>query len=186
MKKNLLMLFMLLSICGYTQNVDVINKQFTLSLINEGLLTIEDIEKNKLYYDVDLIQLELDSIGNYFEDIYFYKFTLGENKIIYNKNIKVSLSVSSCEEFILGFSSDAVAKYRLKGFSGNDLLFLLRDIKITTGYKKSYNEILSNLNLFINDINFEEVYEAIINLDFDSPSLKNCKDGKKAHGKIKQ
>ena len=185
MKKNLIILILLLSISGYTQNIDVISKQFILSLINDGVLTIEDTASDKLYYNVDLVQLELDSIGNYFDDIYFYRFTLGKNKLFYDKSIKISLSVSSCEEFILAFSYEADDKYRLKGFSGNDLLFLLRDIKNTTGYKESYYEILSDLSLFITDINFEDVYEAIINLDFDSPSLRNCKEGKKAHGENK-
>ncbi|NCP07229.1 MAG: hypothetical protein GW863_12940 [Flavobacteriales bacterium] len=186
MKKNLLILIMLLSVSGYSQNIDVISKHFTLSLINEGILTIEDIKSDNLYYDVDLIRLELDSIGNYYEDIYFYRFTIGKNKIINDKNVKVALSASSCEEFILAFSFVADVKYRLKGFHGNDLLFLLRDIKKNTGYRENYNEILSDLNVFINDINFKEVYEALINLDFDSPSLKNCKEGKKAHSKNKQ
>lgn len=186
MKKNLLMLIMFLTTSAYAQNIDSINKQFTLSLINDGVLTIEDITSGKLCYDVDLIQLKLDSIGNYFEDIYFYRITLGKNKIIHDKSIKVSLSVSSCDEFIVAFSADGDIKYRLKGFPGNDLLFLLRDIKNTTSYKKNYSEILSDLNLFVEEIDFEEVYEALVNLNFESMSLRNCKEGKRAHGENKQ
>lgn len=186
MKNKLLILFLFFEFFGYGQNIEEIKKQFALSLLNEKIITIKDAVSDNLYYDIDLIPLELDYIGNYFTDIYFYSFTLGKYKVIYDENLKIYLSASSCKEYILGFSFDADVKYRLKGFHGNDLLFLLRDIKKTTGYRKSHNEILLNLNLSINEIDFDEVYQALINLDFDSPSLKNCKEGKKAHGKNKE
>jgi hypothetical protein len=186
MKNNLLTLFLFFAIFGYSQELEEINKQFALSLINEGIMIIKDVGSDNLNYDIDLIQLELDYIGNYFVDFYFYRFTFGKGNLTSSEKVNVSFSASSCNEYIIAFTFDGDVKYRLKGFQGNDLLFLLRDIQKTTNYRKRHNEILSDLNLFISVIDFEEVFEAIVNLDFESPSLKNCKEGKKAHGKIKQ
>lgn len=87
-------------------------------------------------------------------------------------------------EYVLAFNINNYTSYRLKGFNGNDLLFLLRDISRISSSKISSKKLLLSLNNLNIGVDFTGIYKALLKLDFDADCLKTCSDGKEAHGTI--
>lgn len=169
----------------YSQSDREIEKKLILLFLNEDIITLKETDNNNKVYNAELIFLEVDSIGNFDEYVYFFKFELGKNRVkLLEENINSIFNSSSCNQYIFGLNVFNNNFYRLKGFAGNDLLYLLRDIQKSPSRQKEIIKILNDLSILIDKIDFEEVYDAIINLDFDSKSLLNCSEGKKAHGRI--
>ena len=101
-------------------------------------------------------------------------------------NTEISFSSSSCTDYILGFNINSQTTYRLKGFNGNDLLFLIRDINNISSSKSSSKKLLLSLNDLNIGLDFSAIYKALLNLNFEAECLKICSDGKEAHGRIKK
>lgn len=176
MKKIIITFLVLLPFKKNAQSNSDVGRSFLLHFLQENILILEN-DANEKKYDVENLIIDVDSIGAYYTDIVFYKFVLGKN-IIRDKEekMKISFNSSSCNEYILAYDSINNFTFRLKGFNGNDLLFLLDDIKKVSFIKRTSKKILSELSEINIGINFHELYKALINLNFDSPSLKKCSD----------
>jgi hypothetical protein len=185
MRGLLLIILFIYSITGFSQKSSYIKTAFGLYFIEEGIIVINNKLDKSILYNVDLINIEVDSLNNYSSDLLFYRFKLGKNTVTcLNDKIEVSFNSSSCDEYILAFNINNNSSYRLKGFKGNDLLFLLRDIDKLSSSKNSSKKTLSSLNNLNIGLDFMAIYKALLKLDFEAECLKVCSEGKEAHGKI--
>ena len=158
---------------------------FGLHFVGEEIMVVNNRSDKSILYGTDLINIEVDTLNNYNTDILFLKFKLGKNKVhSLDESTEVYFNSSSCNEYILAFNITNHSSYRLKGFNGNDLLFLLRDINNLSSSKSSTKKLLLSLNNLNIGINFTDIYKALLNLNFEAECLKVCSDGKEAHGKI--
>ncbi len=182
MKNILLIILSIFSINIYSQENIKSNTSFKLHLLKEGIMILNN--NNDLLFRPDLIKIELDTIGDYNTDVLFLRFKLGENLVhSLDEDIEVYFNSSSCYEYIIAYNVNNHRSYRLKGFNGNDLLFMLRDINISSNSKKSYKRLLIKLNNLNIGLNFKNIYKALLNFKFESECLKVCSDGKDAHKK---
>lgn len=184
MKKIIIYTVLINAFNVFSQKKDIVNDKFGLHFIQEKIVIIKNTTDDKILYDLSFINLEVDSLNNYDSEIVFYKFKLGSNKVnILNNQIDVSFTSNSCNEYILAFNLRNETSYRLKGFNGNDLLFLLRDINYIYNPKKKYKNLLSSLNNLKIGLDFKAIYKDLLNLDFESENLKVCSEPLAAHGK---
>lgn len=185
MKKNLLIILLIYNISGFSQENLNVNNTFSSRFIEERIVLINKKNDKSVLNNSNLISIEVDSLNNYNSDILFYRFKIGKNKIQpLDENIEISFNSSSCNEYVLAFNLNNYSSYRLKGFNGNDLLFLLRDINRLSSSKISSKKLLLLLNNLNIEVDFTGIYKALLNLDFEADCLKTCSDGKEAHGKI--
>lgn len=185
MKSFLLILLSIYNTIGFSQEKPDINNAFGLRFLEERIIVLNKKNDKSVLNNPNLIRIEVDSLNNYNSDILFYRFQLGKNKAQpLDENIEISFKSSSCNEYVLAFNINNYTSYRLKGFNGNDLLFLLRDINRTLSSKTSSKKLLSSLNDLNIGVDFKGIYRALLSLDFEAECLKTCSDGKEAHGKI--
>lgn len=182
MKTVILFIFIVFSTFVYSQKEDEIGKTFVLNFLNEKSLILKDTIELKKIYNSNALEIETTFINDYNSDILFYKFELGKNKVtILKNNLDVSFCMSSCTVYILAYNIRNNKSYKLKGFAGNDLFFLLQDIRHYSQKKKSLNKILNELNQLNIGLDFKVVQIALSKFDFEAECLKICSDGKKAH-----
>ncbi|MDD3005395.1 hypothetical protein [Flavobacterium sp.] len=183
--KKIFLIICISSLNMYSQINDARNN-FVIRLLEENILTIEN-DQNEKNFDPQKVEIEVDTLNsNYFVDILFLKFKFNQNKLIVtDQNFKLGFSSSSCDEYILAYNTKDHRSYRLKGFNGNDLLFLLRDLEKLSYISSSPKKIVSELHFLNIGIDFKSIYKALMKLDFEAECLKACIDGKVAHGKIK-
>ncbi|OYQ49256.1 hypothetical protein CHU92_00405 [Flavobacterium cyanobacteriorum] len=185
MKSYLLIILSIYNAIGFSQEKPNINDAFGLRFIEERVIVLNKKNDKSVLNNPNLISIEVDSLNTYNSDILFYRFKLGKNKVqLLDESIEISINSSSCNEYILALNINNYTSYRLKGFNGNDLLFLLRDINRLSSSKISSKKLLlslSNLNI---GVDFSGIYKALLSLDFEAECLKTCSDGKEAHGKI--
>lgn len=185
MKSFLLILLLIYNTIGFSQGKPNINNAFGLRFIEERIVVLNNNNNNNVLNNPNLISIEVDSLNNYNSDILFYKFKLGKNKVQpLDESIEISFNSSSCNEYVLAFNINNYTSYRLKGFNGNDLLFLLRDISSISSSKISSKKLLLSLNNLNIGVDFTGIYKALLKLDFEAECLKTCSDGKEAHGTI--
>jgi hypothetical protein len=183
MKKIIILVIIVNAFNVFSQKNNVSNT-FGFHFIQEKILIIKNTTDDKISYDLNFINIEVDSLNNYDSEIVFYKFKLGSNKVnILNNQIDVSFNSNSCNEYILAFNLRNETSYRLKGFNGNDLLFLLRDINYIYNPRKKYKNLLSSLNNLKIGVDFKAIHKDLLNLDFESENLKVCSEPLAAHGK---
>lgn len=181
----------LIAMCLFNLNVfSQINKKvvtaFCLHFVEEGIMVLNNKSNNDILYNIDLVNIEVDTLNNYNADIVFFKFKLGKNKVqSLDDSMEVSFNSSSCSEYVLAYNIYSYHSYRLKGFNGNDLLFLLRDIKNSSSSQSSSKKILLSLNNLNIGLDFMAIYKALLKLNFEADCLKVCSDGKVAHGKVR-
>lgn len=184
MKKIILFTLLINTANVFSQNNEIVNNAFGLHFIQEKIMLIKNTTDSTILQNANLINIEVDSLNNYNSEIVFYKFKLGTNKVnILNNQIDVSFNSNSCGEYILAFNLRNEISYRLKGFNGNDLLFLLRDINYVYNPKKKHKNLLSSLNNLKIGLDFKAIYNDLLNLDFESENLKVCSEPLAAHGK---
>lgn len=184
MKNILLIILYIYSINIYSQEIIKSNTSFKLHLLKEGIMILNKKNNNNLLFRPDLIKIGLDTVGDYNTDVLFLRFKLGENLVhSLDENIEVYFNSSSCDEYIMAYNVNNYRSYRLKGFNGNDLLFMLRDINTSSNSKKSYKRLLVKLNNLNIGLNFKDIYKALLNFKFETECLKVCSDGKDAHKK---
>jgi hypothetical protein len=156
-----------------------------LHFIEEKILVISDKKTQEVKYDADLVEIQVDNLGNYYSDIMFYKFELGRNKVnVENEKLDVFFNSSSCNEYIIAFNLQNNRSYRLKGFYGNDLLSLVRDIDSSSTVRKKIKNIIDELDDLLIGVNFNDIFKAIKRFDFTADCLKSCTQPKEAHGTI--
>jgi hypothetical protein len=183
MKKIIILVIIVNALNVFSQKKNVSNA-FGLHFIQEKILIMKNTIDDKISYDLNFINIEVDSLNNYDSEIVFYRFKLGSNIVnILNNKIDVSFTSNSCDEYILAFNLRNETSYRLKGFNGNDLLFLLRDINYIYNPKKKYKNLLSSLNNLKIGLDFKAIFNDLLNLDFESENLKVCSKPIAAHGK---
>ncbi len=133
---------------------------------------------------LDSIEIELDTIVEIPGVLNFilYKFQLGKNKIkIKSSNKEILFNCSFCETYIITVDSENNNSYRLKGFNGNDLLFLLKEINKNSYKERHYSKIVKELQSFTDKVDFICIYESLIKGKLDSECLKPCKEAKPLH-----
>ncbi len=160
---------------------------FISYLAQENIIAIKDTVTKRFVNDfkyLDTIEIELDTIVEIPSvlNLILYKFQLGKNKIkIKSSNKKILFNCSSCDTYIIAINSENKNSYRLKGFNGNDLLFLLKEINKNLYKKRRNGKIVKELQTFTNEVDFICIYESIIKEKLDSKCLKPCKDAKPLH-----
>lgn len=185
MKRLILITLCVYNLNMFSQTSKNIGTAFGLHFVEEGIMVLNNRSNKNILYNTDLINIEVDTLNNYNTDILFYRFKLGKNEVqSLDESIEISFNSSSCNEYILAFNINSRISYRLKGFNGNDLLFLLRDINNLSSFKISSKKLLLSLNNLDVGVDFIAIYKALIKLDFEAECLKVCTDGKEAHGKI--
>ncbi len=171
-----------------TNAQDKCNKDIFISyLAQENIIAIKDTVTKRFVNDfkyLDTIEIELDTIVEIPSvlNLILYKFQLGKNKIkIKSSNKEILFNCSSCNTYIIAINSENKNSYRLKGFNGNDLLFLLKEINKNLYKKRRNGELVKELQTFTNEVDFICIYESIIKEKLDSECLKPCKDAKPLH-----
>lgn len=184
MKKLFLTLLMFSSIV-YSQENEVQNK-FILHLLNEDILIVKN-EQNDRNFDPEKLNIELDTLdSNHYVDVLFLKFKFGESSInVKDNKLEINYNNSSCNEYVLAYNIVNRNSYRLKGFNGNDLLFLIKDLEGLSYTPNTIKKIVADLNELNIGIDFKAIYKALMRLDFNAECLRTCSEGKEAHGKIK-
>ncbi|MCD0476766.1 hypothetical protein LPB87_20425 [Flavobacterium sp. EDS] len=190
MKKLILILFFAFSLNCHSQTSSTtsssIERSFILHFIQENVLVIKDKTDKRNVYNPEVINIEIDTLGNYGSDILFCKFKLGKNKIkSMDEKLEIYLKTSSCDEYILAYNIESKEFFRIKGFNGNDLFSLMKSINQSSTEQKSIKKILSELNEINIGVDFTDIYNALKKFNFEADCLKTCSDPKEAHGKIK-
>lgn len=176
-------IFVVVFTTTYSQEVKP-NKSFLLKLIDENVLIIKNKSDKKFMYDTDLVNIQLDTLARYGSDIIFYKFKLGKNEVkILSDDIDVGFKMSICNEYIFAYNIENKRTYKIKGFFGNDLLFLINTIKKSSSDKKSVNRVLKELTALNFGLDFCKMYKSLISFNFNDPNLIICSDGKLANSK---
>ncbi|MCC7522154.1 MAG: hypothetical protein IT220_11005 [Flavobacteriaceae bacterium] len=187
MKKTLIILIQLCYIVTYSQiENDKIGRVFISYFYQENIMTLN---KSYVLTQIDSIEVNYDLIATYdFYTLKFYRFSLGKNKIGFksNSNTKIIFNSSSCNDYVIAFDYERQIGYRLKGFNGNDLLFLLRDVNKKSYKKESLKKTLSKFKSISNEIDLECIYKSLTKLDFESDCLKECQNPLPAHGTIQE
>ncbi len=165
-----------------------IDKDIFISyLAQENIIVIKDTVTKRFVNDfkyLDSIEIELDTIVEIPGVLNFilYKFQLGKNKIkIKSSNKEILFNCSFCETYIIAVDSENNNSYRLKGFNGNDLLFLLKEINKNSYKERHYSKIVKELQSFTDKVDFICIYESLIKGKLDSECLKPCKEAKPLH-----
>lgn len=178
MKKTLVLFLFLSVMSGYSQEVNYGSKSIFLKLMDENALIIKNRINSELIHDISKIQIEIDTLGYYGPDIVLCKFQLGKNKIINNsEEIDLSFRMTKCNEYIWAYDFRSKRTFKLKGFFGNELLFLVNIIKNRAYEKKSTKKILRELTSLNVGFDFRKMYKALILSNFDDPILFVCSDG---------
>lgn len=185
MKVKVILLVFILSLkSGYSQETDYVSKSIFLKLMDENALKIKDKKDGKLIQDISMIKIEIDTLEYYGADIVLCKFELGNNKITIDSNeIDLSFRMSNCNEYIWAYDFISKRTFKLKGFFGNDLLFLINTIKNRAYERKSTQKILKELTSLNVGLDFCRMYKALISLNFDDPILVVCSEGKISNSK---
>lgn len=166
----------------YSQKEDFIKNIFILRFLEEGILVNKDIKTDERIYNSDIIDINIDSLNGYGPNIVFYKFILGKNSIkSLDIRTDISLHMTSCQEYILGYNVENNNSYRIKGFNSNDLFLMLKDISATGSKPKKIKKILTELNDLLIGVDFMCVFKSLQKFDFSSSSLKPCSDAKELH-----
>jgi hypothetical protein len=186
MKKLFLITSLVFALNVHSQINYNIERSFLLEFLKENVLIVKTKE-GKSIFDIEKLNIKVDSLNMYQGDFLFFKLDFKNNEIkSAENNLEISYSSSSCTEYVMAYDIQSKSTYRLQGFKGNDLLFLLRDIHKNSYSKGSVKETLSELNdLNIGGVDFKSIYKALRKLDFNAKCLKVCSDGKPAHGRLK-
>lgn len=182
MKTKLIIIIFIFITNANSQTKDIIQQKLLFHFIEEGILKIKDEFNKSKISDLKDVEINFDTIATYSNPrILFIRFNSNKNSInVKNEALQILFNDTSCDEFIIAITSED-KNYRIKGFDGNDLLFLLKEI-----HKKSYPQIsckkaLSELDSTINGIDFKAIYKALITLNFDAECLQTCSDSKPLH-----
>jgi hypothetical protein len=185
MKKVFIITLFLLALNSYSQINNDIERSFKILFLGENILALKNKEDKKNLYNPEIINIKTDSLSQYGANILFYKFELNKNSITkLDNNIDLEIHMSSCTEYIIAYDVESKNTFRLQGFKGNDILFLIKEIWKYTDRNKSEKKILSELNTLNIGIDFLAIYKALQKLDFEAECLKVCSDGKPLHGKL--
>lgn len=185
MKKLFLITSLLLALNIHSQTNNDAEHSFLFNFLNENIIVLKNKDDQKTIFNSELLNIKIDFLNQYGADIIFCKFELGKNLIkTINDKTEIEIHMSSCTEYIMAYDIESKNTYRLQGFKGNDLLFLLRDIR-KHSYAMSVKKTLSELNDLNIGIDFQAIYKALQKLDFSAECLKICSDGKPAHGRLK-
>lgn len=177
-----LLLFILYSLSFLDSNDKNLDRLFITCLYQDNIISLSN-GMDPLEY-INSINIDLDSIGgNNFYSLKLVKFTLGKNEIKLNINddIEILFNSSSCNEYVIAYDYTNKLCYKLKGFNNNDLLFLLRDLNKKNYQKKKYKQLLSDLSLITNEIDFNCIYKSLKGLDMEAGCLKSCSEPLPAH-----
>ncbi len=183
MKKFFTIVFLATFLISYSQNNNI-QKSFLLRFYEEEILIVKD-KQNKSIYDIDKLNIKIDTLAEYGANVVICKFVFGENRIkSLDENLNITYNSSSCRDYIMAYDVFNKTTYRLQGFNGNDLLFLIKDIRESAYNDLPVKKILTRLNRSGAGLDFLAIYKALQKLDFDADCLKVCSDGKPAHGKV--
>jgi len=166
----------------FIEHVNVISR--TEKTINCKDSVLFNLYNNYLDLKLDTLKSSGFSANYIFLSVVSYK----NNKIVNDSAIQykrsgylsyLSIPVNNCEGYVLCVNKTNGKSYRIKGFSGNDFLCLLTEIK--EQYFLHNNKPLSNRFFFKNytteGIDFNCIYNALVSGSYDNklfPCLKHC------------
>lgn len=187
MKNFILIISLTFGFNCFSQTNSKLEVSFLLHFLEERILVIETKSDKQKMFSPEKISISIDTLGYYGSDFIFCKFKIGKNSIkATDTKVEIYFNSSSCTEYVLAFNSIDNSSYRLKGFNGNDLFFLLKDIKRESINRNFIKQVLHELNDLNLGIDFHKIYTALKRMDFDSNLLKTCINPKEAHGKIRR
>jgi hypothetical protein len=177
LKKTLFQILFILFFSAQQSSAQKISvgDRLTMQLYQENILIIQNLMGESSIGMLDKVKIRVDTIMTYIHGITFFRFTINDKCIqVVDDSLKVLFSTSKCKDFIVAFNPNNQIMYRLKGFSGNDLLFFLKDIKGQLLSKKNIENTLDNLDSLYIGIEFKRLYKSIKEEAFDDKSLIQC------------
>jgi archaellum component FlaG (FlaF/FlaG flagellin family) len=179
-KHFFIIVLILISNCLFSQTQ---NKIFLSNLLSERIIEIKDKINNKESYNIDNINIGLDSLStsdyssNY---IKLYKFSLGKNSLNYDNNkFRILFNSSYCKSYVIAIDSENNS-YKLSGFQKNDILYFVNMIKKKFNYKTSV-DALKFLKNNIDDFDFDCIYKSVKEEKLDSKCVIPCSEGISSH-----
>ena len=175
-----------LSFISYSQEKrDDIEKKILTHLYEDDVFKFLN-DSGKVIHDFSLLEsLKIDfeymeAESNQFINFDFYSFKVNEISLT-SKNDSVNISIakshSECSNYILAFNLNRTYNYtyRLKGFSTNDLLYLLHDLSKVEKNNMKIKDIIKEMDYIFEDLDIRCMYKCIIKLKFNSKCFKsNC------------
>lgn len=130
---------------------------------------------------LDIVKIDYDYMeaeSNQYTNFDFYSFKIDKINLI-SKNDSVDISIAKsytqCSNFILAFNLNKIYNYtyRLKGFSTNDLLYLLADLTREEKKDMKFKDIVEDMDLIFEDLDIRCMYKSIMKLNFSSECFKS-------------
>lgn len=179
--------FLLFPILLYSQeDRNSIRDKILTHLYQDDIINFLDKSGKIVKYDfslLDLIDIDFTLMkyeSSNYVDIDFYKFDINDIRMGV-KNDSVNLSVNDifpkCNTFILGINLSEFHNYtyRLKGFSTNDILYLLHDLSVNEKSDLKMKAIVKEMDVIFEDIDIQCMYKSIKKMKLDSECIKsNC------------
>lgn len=160
---------------------------FISELYVDGVIIMKN-SNSGVYFDsykyLNSINIEIDTIAKLpiIEDYVIFKFTLGKNKIsLVSDNIELNFNSSSCSTFIIAINVINRKSYKLKGFSKNDILFLLDDLKKYHFENYNLKKIAKQIQSYTSELDFLCMYNSLVKNDLESDCLISCNEPKISH-----
>lgn len=183
----------ILIICFYSiislaaQNDDTyktnVKDKILTQLYLDDIFTFKDKSGNVIYNYSLLDSIEIDYTFMEYEsemylDVDFYKFNVKEDKLILNDEsfeLSIGEMYEECTEFILAINTNKLFNYtyKLKGFSTNDLLFLINDLSKGEKDDMKIKEIINEMDDVFVDLDISCLYNSIRKLKFNSNCIKS-------------
>lgn len=179
---------------------DDIEKKILIHLYEDNAFKFLD-DSGKVINDfslLDSLKIDYDYMeaeSNQYTNFDFYSFKVDEISLISKNdsvNISISKSYTQCSNFILAFNLNEIYNYtyRLKGFSTNDLIYLLSDLSREEKKDMKLKDIIKDMDLVFEDLDIRCMYKSIMKLNFNSECFKSDCYRKRpysltAHGKNK-
>jgi hypothetical protein len=180
MKKIVLIIIVLCTNSLFSQNITIRNQFIIKShLLQEGALSIKDDTTMNTVYRFNLIdsisiKLTAQQVFVYNSNYDFYDFHLNDSTVSIKSKHRI-VSSMFCDRFIIAIKKGTGESYRLKGFNGNDLLFLLSDISKNTSTKKrpKFKKILKELESLYIALDFICIYKSLMT-GLNDECLQSC------------
>lgn len=153
--------------------------------IRDNDFSVKDAELFAFFDNI--VQLQIDTLKStgFSKDFIFLSIASHKNNIVFNdsaiiykkfnQHVHINIPVSNCDGYILAVNNKTGRSFRIMGFYGNDLLGLIREMKIS--HKNPRNFFLKNC--FVGGVDFNCIYKGIMSKNYDSKKsycLAPCSD----------
>lgn len=126
--------------------------------------------------------IELIAEDNFY-NLSLYNFEFGHNSFEQDSsNVdNCVFHTSNCLQYMIIYNQKEKISYRIKGFNGNDFLFLIRDLKVESSRKIKNKELVESLFPLVDNLDLNCIYHSLLKRNWDSECLKVCNKPIAAH-----